>query len=1080
MTQLAQSDFAQVSGVLDAVGQKYRLQRVLRGVMVFVATVTIATLIAGMIAHWSGAGTISLLVMVAWSAFVVGAAIGWVIKPLIARHRQEWVARLIEQRVDGLHNALTNSLTLAHRDDLQTSPFTPLIYSEIRTQVEGASIDQAVTVRELYPVIWRALTVVGVSIIATFLMWQQLSHGWKQMFAPSAFVPRTSFIEITSVRPGDTTLIHGQPLEVLVEIAEAYADPLQATSTEVQLFLEPMIDGKSHIALPMVAPGRYAARVEHIDQAMRYRVEVAGTQSRWYDVKVIEQIKLTQLQLSITPPAYTKRPAQKLDVHLETMPAVSVSMGSTVEVLAQVDNAVNAGMLQLAEESPREMKRMNDGVQFLASFKADKDLTLAILLADAAGQIVARLPDPALSIKATPDEMPHVTMRWPSQDVSIAPDGEVIIRADLRDDIGLTHARVLMATATDKPLELAVEVPLAGQATFELSQKLSIPADLRKHGTVLRVQIEATDNRDLSAEEGNQTTQSPVYNITLRDAGQIAKESEQRLDKLREALRQMLIRQQELLARTTGLKTFDAMTPITSGQTELRDRMLQVADTFVFETTDANVKKTLYMLARNPAQEAIDFSQTLPNEPSADQQAKIHSELQARQRRIIATLESLLAMLVKSPELTADPSKKGGDLPSQADAMKDLKSALDEFMKQQQKILDQTAPLAKKPVDDLTDQDKKKLEELAMSQEKLDAFMQEKISDFSKLAEQDMANASLLKELMEVYSEVTMAKDAMKKKETEIAVAAEEMGVELAKEITANLEKWLSDTPDRIKWDQEDPLTKADIPMAELPKELEDMIGELMEQQEDILDEAEDTNANWADSLDKGAGWDAADGPIANMSAKGVTGNQLPNNNEMGGRAGEGRSGKSQGEFVEETASGKGGRNTPTRLDPTPFAKGQIKDDSKDPVGGATGGGKLSGQGGEGLEGPIPPGLDKQMERLAQKQAQLRNAAERLNLKYQLGRYDNFKLLESIAIMRRVEADLQANRYQNVLRRKDVLLDSMETSRMLVGGEIHVQHDSTPQISSRMEDQIHDAMKGDLPPAWSDALKTYYEKLGRQ
>jgi len=69
-----------------------------------------------------------------------------------------------------------------------------------------------------------------------------------------------------------------------------------------------------------------------------------------------------------------------------------------------------------------------------------------------------------------------------------------------------------------------------------------------------------------------------------------------------------------------------------------------------------------------------------------------------------------------------------------------------------------------------------------------------------------------------------------------------------------------------------------------------------------------------------------------------VTGNQLPNDNEMAGRSGEGRSGKSQGEFVEETASGKGGRNTPTRLDPTPFQQGQVKDDSKDPVGGATGG----------------------------------------------------------------------------------------------------------------------------------------------
>jgi hypothetical protein len=242
----------------------------------------------------------------------------------------------------------------------------------------------------------------------------------------------------------------------------------------------------------------------------------------------------------------------------------------------------------------------------------------------------------------------------------------------------------------------------------------------------------------------------------------------------------------------------------------------------------------------------------------------------------------------------------------------------------------------------------------------------------------------------------------------------------------------------------------------------------------------EDANANWHDSLDKGAGWDAADGPIDNMSAKGVTGNQLPNNNEMGGRSGEGRSGRSQGEMVEDTATGKGGRNTPTRLDPTAFQQGQIKDTSKDPTGGATGGGKLSGQGGAGLEGPVGPQLKEHMQRLAQKETELRNTAERLNLQYQLGRYDNFKLLESIAIMRRVESDLHANRYQTALRRKDILLDSIDNTRTLLGGQISVQHDTTPATNRKLQQDINDAMKGTLPPAWESALKEYYKKLGQE
>ncbi len=70
------------------------------------------------------------------------------------------------------------------------------------------------------------------------------------------------------------------------------------------------------------------------------------------------------------------------------------------------------------------------------------------------------------------------------------------------------------------------------------------------------------------------------------------------------------------------------------------------------------------------------------------------------------------------------------------------------------------------------------------------------------------------------------------------------------------------------------------------------------------------------------------------MNAQGVTGNQLPNTSEIGGGSGEGRTGKSTGEYVEDKAVGKGGRRTPTRLTPEPFQKGQVSDSSGEPGGG--------------------------------------------------------------------------------------------------------------------------------------------------
>ncbi len=454
--------------------------------------------------------------------------------------------------------------------------------------------------------------------------------------------------------------------------------------------------------------------------------------------------------------------------------------------------------------------------------------------------------------------------------------------------------------------------------------------------------------------------------------------------------------------------------------------------------------------------------------------------MQTDQRRIASTLESLLALLTASPEATSQPTTRPGDQLASKEELSKLDEQLKSFMKEQQRLLDQAAGLAKRPVDNWDDKDRKLAADLQQSQDKLDAFMKSVLSDFSKLAEQDMANASMAKEAQAIYSEVTMAAGALKQQAVEIAVPAEENGLESAKELSSNLERWLSNTPDRQQWTQEEMPTKTDTPMPELPKDLQDMVGELMEQQEDLFDQMEDMNANITDSADKGIGWDAADGPIADMSAKGVTGNALPNNNEMGGRSGEGRSGRSQGEMVGDTAVGKGGRNTPTRLDPTAFQQGQINDTSKDPVGGATGGGKLSGEGQAGLQGPVPARTVEGMKRLATKQAELRNTAERLNLQYGLDRYDNFKLKQSTQLMRQVETDLNANRYQNALRHRDVLVDDLDTSRTLLGSRVDVQQDATPTTGMKLQKDLSDAMKGTLPPAWSDPLKAYYKKLAAE
>jgi len=271
-----------------------------------------------------------------------------------------------------------------------------------------------------------------------------------------------------------------------------------------------------------------------------------------------------------------------------------------------------------------------------------------------------------------------------------------------------------------------------------------------------------------------------------------------------------------------------------------------------------------------------------------------------------------------------------------------------------------------------------------------------------------------------------------------------------------------------------------EAPMAELPGELEDLVGELMEEEEDLLDEMEDVSSSWADSIDKGAGWDAADGPISNMSARGVTGNRLPNTSEIGGRSGEGRQGQASGEFVGDTAVGKGGRKTPSRLAPDPFVKGQVKDISKDPVGGATGGGKESGAGGEGLEGPQRQQMQRDLERLADKQAQLRNRAEAIDLKFNVLNYHREDLERMIEMMTAVERDLRSGRYQNALRRREVLLENLEHVKSYVEGESEVRRDQSSSLPSEIQKEILSSMQEVSPEGWEELNRRYFQGLATE
>jgi hypothetical protein len=303
--------------------------------------------------------------------------------------------------------------------------------------------------------------------------------------------------------------------------------------------------------------------------------------------------------------------------------------------------------------------------------------------------------------------------------------------------------------------------------------------------------------------------------------------------------------------------------------------------------------------------------------------------------------------------------------------------------------------------------------------------------------------------------------------------------VALSESLETNIERWLMRDRDRLKWVMEEPTQEFDVPLADLPSELEDIVGELIDQEELMGPETEDVTSSWLDSMDDGIGWDAMDGPISNMSAKGVTGNLQPNDMEIGGRSGEGRSGRSQGQFVEEAASGKGGRQTPTRSTPDPFESGEVKDTGKDPTGGATGGGKLAGAGAQGLRGPPSPEVDRKMGALARAQMEIRQGAEKLDLALRRRRIYPQNLERALELMRSMEDVLTARRpFRYEALRQDIVSELRGLDRTLAGkARLDVERLAAPGPALELERQ--DAAGEQAPAEYRDLLQDYYRSLGQ-
>lgn len=1028
-----------------------------------------------------------------WALLAAGlggaaAVFAWkLLRPIFRPPGVAECALLLEREQPDLDDRFVNAVHFGASDPDRYRGFSGAVVELVASEATGR-IDR-LRERELLraPRLRRlgSVAAVAVLLVAVYaaLLPGHFSNAALRLSRPWRYTPAVSDTRLL-VEPGDARIRPGEDLTVEVAI-------------EGRLPAEARIESSLSVTTPMLFDGRVFRFVFSRPAAdFTYRVMAGDAASDRFRVRVLRPPEIRSLAVTVESPEYTGWPPRR---YPESSGSLSALVGSRILLDVIATAPVERGWFVPAggtRPDRVEMERQGED-RLRVSWLLEEDVDYGLLLEGSEG-LSPGGEEATRHLTALPDNPPECEIVQPGRDLEweIA-RGALPVTLRAGDDVGLREVVLQWA-----PSGAANAWRAAARWDLDVGEREVVPStalEIRKLLVSLDVEehplVDALVYRAVASDRAGQETRSRAFRVRLLSEVAAATRRAEELARARQGLAEIVRRERAIHRETRRLHGLASGADVPADARRLaeeQDAVRELALELVARWGEGWLPTATRASREDVARAARDLMPTVSRElvRSAEAGAGLRRgslELALRtERRILLLLERALEGVERVPRAgDSGASSEGDEAPGTAperlrgadDQLRQLISDLERFAEEQRDVVARTQELAEGDPDDFTGEEKEALEELAAIEETWGKYLEEAATDLSKVAPQDMSLSTLAEEVVELVEEVDLAKDYLTKQNVELAVPTEQAGAQLAEEIEANLERWLMRERDRLKWVMEEPTGEFDVPLADLPSELEDIVGDLIDQEELMGAETEDITSSWLDSMDEGIGWDAMDGPISNMSAKGVTGNLQPNDMEIGGRSGEGRSGKSMGQFVEVTATGKGGRQTPTRSTPDPFEGGEVQDSGTDPTGGSTGGGKLSGVGEQGLRGKPSPELARRLEALAGQQTRIRQKGEQLDLALRRRRYYSQNLERAVDLMRRMEDALRAERpfSYRALRRR--IVSELETTQRVIEAQRDVRLEAGLRSAGPFDEELRDAGGEEAPREYRDLIRDYYRAI---
>jgi hypothetical protein len=423
--------------------------------------------------------------------------------------------------------------------------------------------------------------------------------------------------------------------------------------------------------------------------------------------------------------------------------------------------------------------------------------------------------------------------------------------------------------------------------------------------------------------------------------------------------------------------------------------------------------------------------------------------------------------------------------PDPKDALDAFKNELKSFVSEQKRIIHDRQMITDLPPEDLSDEQKDQLEALALDQSKLAEILSQAVNDFTNLDLQDFGDNAMVEKAKSVFQKAeeldkTASEAAEIRQARQDAYRLETEAVEMAEELVINCEATMGFYDD-IQFVAEVPEDEQLVaPLADLPSELEDLVGNLVTSEQEMRPEVEDIGS-YLNSLDHTAG-PIADGTISSTSAKGKTGDQKPEDNIIQGRSGAGRTGMADGQLVEAVAKALPDNEygLRERTSNTPLEGGQVKDEDTKAQTGGTGLGKTTdGTTMFGVGGRLPAKVLDMMKTTTARQLEIRRSAQEIVPKLKSHNLPTAEIEQSVAAMKAVEDAMSKRDGVGIRTAYASAVDSLSRSRSAIGKHVAVQRTGDAALARRLEEMQSQGTAGQFK-GYEQIISAYFEALARQ